>query len=66
LQISGHSGHKEWGYRKTAWIIDDLTQNIKIIYQEKGFNGLKEIKGVGEVQAKRIEELLTKIVIAKD
>ena len=41
--------------------------NILVVHTKLTFNlvynGLKEIKGIGEVQAKRIEELLTKIVI---
>jgi len=66
LQMSGKGGYKEWGYRKTAWILDDLKQNIQTIYKEKGINGLKQIKGIGETQAKRIEELLKKYLKKSD
>lgn len=60
LQLSGHGGYKEWGYRKIAWILDDFEQNIATIYDENGVNGLKQIKGIGNIQARRIEELLKK------
>lgn len=60
LQLSGQSGYKEWGYRKIAWILDDLKQSIQTIYNENGVDGIKQIKGIGEIQAIRIEELLKK------
>jgi len=36
LQLSGKGGYKEWGFRKTAWILDNLDQDIKSIYKKKG------------------------------
>ena len=58
--MSGQGDYKEFGYRKTAWILDDLPKNIKTIYQEKGIKVLKQLKGIGEIKAKRIEESLKK------
>jgi len=36
LQLSSKGGYKEWGFRKTAWILDNLDQDIKSIYKKKG------------------------------
>ena len=58
LQMSGQGGYKEWSYRKTAWILDDLKENIKTIYREEGIKGLTQIKGIGKINAKRIEKML--------
>lgn len=58
LQLSGKGGYREWSYRKTAWILDDLEQNIKTIYEKHGGDGFKKIKGIGETSSKRIEESL--------
>lgn len=58
LQMSDQGGYKELSYRKTAWILDDLKENIKNIYEEKGINGLTLIKGIGKINANRIEKYL--------
>jgi DNA polymerase/3'-5' exonuclease PolX len=60
LQMSGQGGYKEFNYRNTAWILDDLKESIKTIYQRDGLNGLTKIKGIGKINSKRIEELLIK------
>ena len=60
LQVLGQTGYSEYAYRKTAWIIDDLNRNIKEIYEEKGINGLKEIKGIGNIKSKWIEKQILK------
>lgn len=56
--MSGHGDYKDWSYRKTAWILDDLKDNIKTIYREKGIGGLNQIKGIGKINANRIEKYL--------
>jgi DNA repair photolyase len=58
LQITGETGYKERGYRKIAWILDDLNKNIRSIYNKYGIKGLKKIKGIGDINSKRIEDLL--------
>jgi DNA repair photolyase len=61
LQMSGQSGYREFGYRKTAWILDDLKTNLRTIYQKRGIKGLKELQGIGKIRSKEIEELLKKL-----
>jgi DNA repair photolyase len=63
LQITGQIGYKEWGFRKIAWVLDDLKQDIKSIYDTYGINGLKKIKGIGDVNSKRIEDLIKKKIL---
>jgi DNA repair photolyase len=58
LQLTGYGGYKEWGYRKTAWILDDLDQDIKKIYENQGLDGLKKIKGIGNINSLEIEKSL--------
>ncbi len=58
LQMSGSGGYKEWAYRKAAWAIDDLKENIEKIYQDKGIDGIMQIKGIGKKLANKIEEFL--------
>jgi hypothetical protein len=56
--MTGKGGYKEWGFRKIAWILDDLEVNIVDIYKKNGIMGLKKIKGIGEINANRIEKII--------
>jgi DNA repair photolyase len=58
LQLLGQDGHREWAYRKAAWAIDDLKEGIERIFQERGIEGLLEIKAVGKGLAKHIIDYL--------
>lgn len=57
LEIQG----VEWkprAYRKAAKAIESLAEDIEEIYKREGIRGLKEIPGVGEKLALKIEEFL--------
>ncbi|HHE76786.1 MAG TPA: DNA polymerase III, partial [Candidatus Parcubacteria bacterium] len=45
-------------YRRAALTIDGLEEDIEAIYKKKGLNGLKDIPGIGESIALKIEEFL--------
>ncbi len=49
---------KPQAYRRAARILKDLEKDVSIIYEEKGVEGLKEIKAVGEAIAQKIREYL--------
>jgi len=49
---------KPYAYEKAAIILENLEEDIKDIYQKKGFKGVKAIPGIGESIAKKIEEYL--------
>jgi DNA polymerase (family 10) len=55
LEIKGESGFKIIAYRKAARILEDLTEDIDTIAQEKR---LEEIPGIGSGIAKKIDEYL--------
>ncbi len=46
-----------WAYRKAAWAIEDLPQDIKLIYRTMGLKGIESIENVGEGMGKVIEGL---------
>ncbi|MBI4919653.1 nucleotidyltransferase domain-containing protein, partial [archaeon] len=51
----------EWkprAYRNAAVNLENLSQDIEYIYSKKGIDGLKELPGIGENLAKKIEEFL--------
>lgn len=45
-------------YHNAARKIDMTSQELEDIYEKKGLNGLKEIRGIGESIAEKIEELI--------
>jgi DNA polymerase (family 10) len=55
LELKGESSFRIIAYRKAARILEDLTEDIEVL-AEKG--KLREIPGVGEGIAKKIEEYL--------
>lgn len=60
INLTNGKSYREWAYRKAAWIIDDLKQSIKGIYQEKGVEGITRIKGIGRSLSRQIIEHLEK------
>lgn len=59
LDIKGVA-YKPKAYRKAAEALEKLEKDVRQIHKEKGLKGLKEITGVGESIAKKIEEYLKK------
>ena len=51
---------KPAAYRKAANSLNSLTEDISIIYKEKGLKSIKEIKGIGQSIALKIEEFIKK------
>ena len=63
IQMEGGDKFKEWAYRKAAWEIDELNDNILDIYNNEGRNGLLLLKGVGKSIALEIEKILISNII---
>jgi len=59
LEIKG-TAFKPRAYRKAAESLENLEKDVLLIYQEKGIKGIKEIPGVGESIAQKIEEFIKK------
>jgi len=56
LEFQGENPFKIIAYRKAARILNDLTEDIAVIHQKAA---LREIPGIGEGIAKKIDEYLT-------
>ncbi|MBN2549733.1 MAG: hypothetical protein JXB15_11280 [Anaerolineales bacterium] len=52
-----------WAYRKAAWAVEDLQQDIGLVYQQMGIRGLESIPGVGPQMALEVEGELKKISV---
>jgi hypothetical protein len=58
LELQGAASHRIWAYRKAAWAIEDLEQEIGLVYRNMGLRGLQSIRDVGPGLAAEIERLL--------
>ncbi|MDO8529906.1 MAG: helix-hairpin-helix domain-containing protein [bacterium] len=60
LEIKGDSAFRINANKRVARILETLPADISVIYKEKGIKGFKEIHGIGESSAKKIEEYIKK------
>lgn len=58
LELDDAPAYKVWAYRKAAWAIEDLEQDIRLVYQQLGRKGLQSIPNVGADLAGEIETWL--------
>jgi len=52
MELEGASTHRIWAYRKAAWAVEDLEQDIGLIYCSLGLKGLETIPNIGTPLAK--------------
>jgi DNA polymerase/3'-5' exonuclease PolX len=60
MELNNEPNYRIWSYRKAAWAIEDLEQDIGLIYQSMGIKGLQSIPSIGEKLGSDIEIWLTK------
>jgi len=53
--------HRLWAYRKAAWAIEDLEQDIRLVYRMMGLKGLQSIPDVGIDMGIKVEKILQQI-----
>ena len=58
MEIEGAEEYKIWAYRKAAWAIDELDEDVKAVYERSGVDGLRAIPGIGKKLSKRIAKEL--------
>jgi DNA polymerase/3'-5' exonuclease PolX len=58
LELDNAPGQRVWAYRKAAWAIEDLEQDVGLIYRQMGRKGLEGIENVGSRLAGVVEGLL--------
>jgi DNA repair photolyase len=58
LEIANAPGYRQWAYRKAAWAVEDLEQDVGLVYRTMGLKGLESIPEVGPALAKEIEGLI--------
>jgi len=58
MELNNEPGHRVWAYRKAAWAIEDLEQELGLVYRMMGLKGLTNIQNVGSKLALVVEGLL--------
>jgi hypothetical protein len=58
LELENASSSQIWAFRKAAWAVEDLEQDIGLVFRSMGFKGLESIPNVSRGLAKEIEGLL--------
>ena len=58
MEIHQELQQRIWAYRKAAWAIEDLEQDIRLIYRAMGLKGLQAIPDVGLSLSEDIEKML--------
>jgi DNA polymerase/3'-5' exonuclease PolX len=51
------SSSQIWAYRKAAWAVEDLEQDVGLVYRSLGRKGLESIPGISLSLAGEIEAL---------
>jgi DNA polymerase/3'-5' exonuclease PolX len=51
--------HHIWAYRKAAWAVEDMQQEIGLVHRTMGLKGLQGIPDIGPSLGKVVEDLLT-------
>ena len=55
LELEGAPAQRVWAHRKAAWAIEELEQDLGLVYQQMGIKGLQAIPGIGLAMAQAIE-----------
>ncbi|MCX6029172.1 MAG: hypothetical protein NT169_07690 [Chloroflexi bacterium] len=58
MELHREASQRIWAYRKAAWAIEDLEQEIGLVYRTMGLRGLQSIRDVGPGLAAEVEKLL--------
>jgi DNA polymerase/3'-5' exonuclease PolX len=56
--LDNASEQKVWAYRKASWAVEDLEQEIGLVYRLLGLKGLQSIPGIEPVTAAEIEHMI--------
>jgi DNA repair photolyase len=54
LELEGDPGARVWAYRKSAWAIEDLEQELGLVIDRMGAPGLASIPNIGPAMAQEI------------
>ena len=59
MELYNEPNFRIWAYRKAAWAIEDLEQDVGLVYRTMGLKGLYSIPNIGEELGRVITDLLS-------
>lgn len=59
MELNSEPNFRIWAYRKAAWAIEDLEQDVGLIYKTMGLKGLYSIPNIGDELGRVITDLLS-------
>ena len=66
LELEMASNYQIWAYRKAAWTVDEMPENIALIYTRMGQDGLRQLPLVGKSIASQIAKWLEEEGVSPD
>jgi DNA repair photolyase len=61
LELENASSNRIWAYRKACWAVEDLEQDVGLVYRTMGLKGLESIPNLDARLAKDVEALIQQI-----
>ncbi len=58
MELAQEPEYSIWAYRRAAWAIEELQEDIRTIYHKMGLDGLKSISDVGSLMGERVESFV--------
>jgi DNA polymerase/3'-5' exonuclease PolX len=58
MELNAEPDHRLWMYCKAAWEIEDMAEDIGLVYRAMGLKGLQAIPGVGQPMETVVEGML--------
>lgn len=59
MELNAEPDHRLWAYRKAAWAVEDMAEEIGLVYRTMSLKGLQAIPDIGQM-ASVVEGLLAK------
>jgi DNA repair photolyase len=66
MELKNEPSQRLWAYRKAAWAIEDLEQDVGLVYRQMGVKGLMSIENVGPKIAREVERILLEVGTSED
>lgn len=61
LELEGAPSDRVWAYRKAAWAVEDLEQDIRLVLRTMGQKGLESNSDIGTEMAGKIKQLAVEL-----
>jgi len=59
MELNAEPDYRLWAYRKAAWAIEDMPEDIGLVYRALGLKGLQNIPDVGQAMGAVVEGFLS-------